>query len=120
MCGVCVYFFCVSVYFHVFGWLPCRHSARRSIVRGSSFPPRYYSFDYFFYDWYEPTGVKGLRFHDTDVLISTTSSQEKAGSFPDTLVVAFAGTASVADAVTNVQTFEPANHSKFFEYRMHK
>ena len=81
----------------------------------SSFPPRYYSFDYFFYDWYEPTGVKGLRFHDTDVLISTTSSQEKAGSFPDTLVVAFAGTASVADAVTNVQTFEPANHSKFFE-----
>lgn len=32
-----------------------------------------------------------------------------------TLVVAFAGTASTVDAFTNVQTFEPADHSHFFD-----
>jgi len=72
----------------------------------------YYRLDYYFYNWHEPTGVKGVSFHDTDVLIATTNAQE--------LVIAFAGTASVADAVTNVQTFEPANHSKFFEPTQHE
>jgi hypothetical protein len=64
-----------------------------------------YAFDYWLYDWYEPSGV--VKFHDTDLLIST-SGDDKA------LVLAFGGTASAADAVTNLQTFEPANHSGFF------
>ncbi|OEU11194.1 hypothetical protein FRACYDRAFT_246306 [Fragilariopsis cylindrus CCMP1102] len=96
----------------------------------------YYNFEYFFYNWYEPTGVKGVNFHDTDVLISTTttttsSSKTKMKSLdldsdsdyysttttksPNTLIITFAGTSSYADAFTNIQTFEPANHSRFFE-----
>jgi hypothetical protein len=66
-----------------------------------------YKFDYWFYDWYEPSGVKGVYFHDTDLLIAT-SGDDKA------LVLAFEGTASATDAVTNHETFEPCNHSGFF------
>jgi hypothetical protein len=85
----------------------------------------YYTFEYFFYNWYEPTNIKGVNFHDTDVLISTTttpttmskssSSTSLSSSSPNTLIITFAGTSSVADAFTNIQTFEPANHSRFFE-----
>lgn len=63
-------------------------------------------FQYQFFDWHEK-GVAGVKFHDTDVLIST---MEDDGS----LIITFAGTASAADAVTNIQTFEPANHSGFY------
>jgi hypothetical protein len=41
-------------------------------------------------------------------LLIATSGDGKA------LILAFGGTASAADAVTNLQTFEPANHSGFF------
>ncbi len=48
--------------------------------------PKRITFHYYFFDWHEK-GVAGVRFHDTDVLISTMDD----GS----LVIAFAGTASV-------------------------
>ena len=67
-----------------------------------------YTLEYSFYNWHEPTNIKGVSFHDTDVLISTANNG-------NTLIIAFAGSASPADVVTNVQTFEPANHSLFFE-----
>jgi hypothetical protein len=66
-----------------------------------------YNFHFSFYNWYE-SGVAGVKFHDTDVLILTSNDDKD-------LVVTFAGTASAADAVTNIQTFEPANHSYFFK-----
>jgi hypothetical protein len=65
-----------------------------------------YTFQYWLYNWFEP-GVAGVNFHDTDVLVSTSDDG-------NSLVIAFGGTASTADAVTNIQTFEPANHSRFF------
>jgi len=64
------------------------------------------TFQYEFFDWYEK-GVAGVKFHDTDVLVSTMGD----GS----LIVAFAGTSSPADAITNIQTFEPASHSGFYQ-----
>jgi len=67
--------------------------------QGNSFT----TFQYYLYNWREPSGV--VSFHDTDVLISSHGSS---------LVIAFAGTASTADAFTNIQTFEPAHHSSFF------
>lgn len=66
---------------------------------------KHITFQYYLFDWHEK-GVAGVRFHDTDVLLSTMGD----GS----LVIAFAGTASAADAVTNLQTFEPTNHSGFY------
>lgn len=66
-----------------------------------------YSFQYFFYNWHETT-IPTINFHDTDLLISTSDDDQE-------LVIAFAGSASPADAVTNLQTFEPANHSGFFD-----
>eukprot|EP00980_Cylindrotheca_fusiformis_P031298 scaffold26132_cov103-Cylindrotheca_fusiformis.AAC.1 len=65
-----------------------------------------YNLHFSFYNWYE-SGVAGVKFHDTDVLLSTSHDGKE-------LVIAFAGTQSAADAVTNIQTFEPANHSSFF------
>ena len=76
----------------------------------------YYRLDYALYNWYEPTSVKGVNFHDTDVLISTTTTTGVSSSTP-ALVIAFAGTTSLANAVTNVQNFVPANYSRFFEPR---
>ena len=58
------------------------------------------------FDWYE-TGLAKARFHDTDVLIAY-------GPYDESLVISFGGTSSAADAVTNIQTFEPANHSGFY------
>ena len=66
-----------------------------------------YTFQYWLYNWYEPTFVAGVHFHDTDLLISTSDTGQE-------IVISFGGTASPADAVTNLQTFEFANHSKFF------
>jgi hypothetical protein len=64
------------------------------------------TFVYWLFDWYE-TGVAKARFHDTDVLIAY-------GPYDDSLVISFGGTSSAADALTNIQTFEPANHSSFY------
>jgi hypothetical protein len=71
-----------------------------------------YNLHFSFYNWHE-SGVAGVKFHDTDVLLSTSDDDRE-------LVIAFAGTASAADAVTNIQTFEPANHSSFFMGRKDK
>jgi len=65
-----------------------------------------YRLHYYFYNWHE-LGVAGIKFHDTDLLILTSDDDKE-------LIIAFAGTASGGDAVTNIQTFEPANHSSFF------
>ena len=63
-------------------------------------------FEYWMYNWHEPS-APGVSFHDTDILVSTVDKK-------NTLAITFAGTASTADAITNIQTFEPANHSSFF------
>ncbi len=84
-----------------------------NITRGNNNKNPFYTLEYSFYNWHEPTNIKGVSFHDTDVLISTANNG-------NTLVIAFAGSASPADVVTNVQTFEPANHSLFFEPRSNR
>lgn len=66
-----------------------------------------YTFDYWLYNWFEPTSVPRVNYHDTDLLVSTSADNK-------VLVLAFAGTQSAADHVTNVQTFEPASHSGLF------
>eukprot|EP00978_Attheya_sp_CCMP212_P028958 scaffold101295_cov58-Attheya_sp.AAC.4 len=67
---------------------------------------RVYNLDYWFHNWHEPTRVPKLQWHDTDLLLSTSGK--------DILVLSFAGTASAADLLTDVQTFEPASHSALF------
>lgn len=69
--------------------------------------PRYILM-YWLYNWYEPTNLKIINFHDTDVLVAKSDGKRS------TLTVSFAGTQSAADHVTNVQTFEPASHSSLF------
>ena len=64
-----------------------------------------FTFEYSLYNWHERT-IPGVSFHDTDILIAS-SNQGK-------LVISFAGTSSTADAFTNLQTFEFANHSSLF------
>ena len=68
--------------------------------------PKKYIFQYSLYNWYEPS-VPGVKFHDTDLLISNSEDQQE-------LVIAFGGSASPADAVTNMQTFESVKHASFF------
>jgi len=69
--------------------------------------PKRYSFQYSLYNWKE-SGVAKVRFHDTDMLLSTSNNGKE-------LVIAFGGTASAGDLSTNLQTFESANHSSFFQ-----
>ena len=57
-------------------------------------------------NWHEENKAK-IRWHDTDLIIATSGSSE--------IVLAFAGTASPADAVTNIQTLVNVMHSGFFE-----
>ena len=81
-----------------------------TISRQSNFfynHPKRYSFQYSLYNWKE-SGVAKVRFHDTDMLLSTSTNGKE-------LVIAFGGTASVGDLSTNLQTFESANHSSFFQ-----
>jgi len=88
-----------------------------------------YQFNYWLYNWYEPTALPNVNFHDTDVLVSMTtaapvmssdrktknhSSCQQQQQQQQTLVLAFAGTASASDAFTSMQTFERANHSSTF------
>ena len=61
--------------------------------------------EYSLYNWYEPTPLGN--YHDTDILVMTSNHGQN-------LIVAFAGTASVPDTVTNLQTFESIQHSGFF------
>ena len=58
-------------------------------------------------DWHEKEA--NIRWHDTDLIIATSGTSD--------LVIAFAGTSSPADALTNIQTLEPASHSGLFEQR---
>lgn len=79
------------------------------ITHQSSFHnhPKRYTFQYSLYNWKE-SGVAKVRFHDTDILLSTSNNGKE-------LVIAFGGTASAGDLSTNLQTFESANHSSFFQ-----
>ena len=61
--------------------------------------------EYSLYNWYEPTPLGN--YHDTDLLVATSNNGQN-------LILAFAGTASVFDTVTSLQTFEAAQHSGFF------
>lgn len=63
-----------------------------------------YHIKYVLTDWHEEQAK--IRWHDTDLIIATSGSSE--------LVIAFAGTASPADTVTNIQTLEPISHSGLF------
>lgn len=69
--------------------------------------PKRYSFQFSLYNWKE-SGVGKVRFHDTDILLSTFNKGKE-------LIIAFGGTASAGDLSTNLQTFESANHSSFFQ-----
>jgi len=57
----------------------------------------------------EPSIIPNIHWHETDLLIAT-------GKHSKMLILSFAGMASAADAVTNLQTFEPTNHSQIFRY----
>jgi len=57
------------------------------------------------HDWHEPTPLAG-KWHDNNLLIATSGD--------DSLVLSFAGMASAAGAVTNIQTFEKVSHSRLF------
>ena len=89
----------------------CRQtpSARRR-RRHREHPRHGWQLQYWLYDWHEPTVVPGVHYHDTDLLVATSVDQRH-------LVITFAGTASAADHVTNLQTFEWANHSQFYSPR---
>ncbi|GKY96676.1 hypothetical protein MPSEU_000627200 [Mayamaea pseudoterrestris] len=65
-----------------------------------------YTFVYYFYNWHEPSLAPGVNFHDTDLLVSLDIHHN--------LQLAFGGTVSLADAFTNMQTFEPAKHGQLF------
>ena len=78
----------------------CRQVVSRQAKSGFEF-----DFQWYLHDWHEPTPLAG-KWHDTDLLVATSGD--------DTLVLSFAGTASAADAVTNVQTFEKVGHSGLF------
>lgn len=79
----------------------CRHVVQQQHNSGIQ-----YDLQWYLYNWHEPTPLAG-KWHDTDLLVATSGD--------DTLVLSFAGTASAADAVTNVQTFEKVTHSRLFQ-----
>lgn len=80
---------------------PC--GGPKSIQKGSG---KRYVFQWYLHDWFE-RGPSGVKWHDTDVLVATSG-------FGDEIVLAFAGSASTKDYVTNAQTFERASHSNLF------
>jgi len=77
----------------------CKHKILKQHGKGKR-----YTVEWYFSDWHEKNSVKA--WHDTDLIIATSGKAE--------IVLSFAGTASAADAVTNVQTLEPVNHSRLF------
>jgi len=66
-----------------------------------------YSVDWVLNDWHEEKAK--IRWHDTDLIIATSGKSD--------IVLAFAGTTSAADALTNLQTLEPASHSGLFNQK---
>jgi len=64
-----------------------------------------YNVEWVLTNWHEEKAK--IRWHDTDLIIATSGTSE--------IVLAFAGTASKADALTNIQTLEPASHSGLFD-----
>jgi len=79
----------------------CKHKILKQHGKGKE-----YTVEWYFSDWHEKNKVKA--WHDTDLIIATSGTAE--------IVLSFAGTASTADALTNVQTLEPVNHSRLFTY----
>lgn len=77
----------------------CKHKILKQHGKGKT-----YNLEWYFSDWHEKNKVKA--WHDTDLIIATSGTAE--------IVLSFAGTASTADAVTNVQTLEPVKHSMLF------
>ena len=77
----------------------CKHNVLKKHEGGKR-----YHIKYVLTDWHEEQAK--IRWHDTDLIIATSGASE--------LIIAFAGTASPADAVTNIQTLEPISHSGFF------
>jgi hypothetical protein len=61
-----------------------------------------YQLEFSMYNWYEPSTL-GVNYHDTDLLVATSNNG-------NTLILAFAGTDSAPDTVTNLQTFESVQH----------
>ncbi|KAL3912677.1 MAG: hypothetical protein SGILL_006789, partial [Bacillariaceae sp.] len=61
-----------------------------------------FQLEFFLYNWYEPAAL-GVHYHDTDLVVATSNNG-------NTLILAFAGTDSVPDTVTNLQTFESVQH----------
>ena len=77
----------------------CKHKILKQHGKGKK-----YTIEWYFSDWHEKNSVKA--WHDTDLIIATSGTAE--------IVLSFAGTASAADALTNVQTLEPVKHSRLF------
>ena len=77
----------------------CKHKILKQHGKGKT-----YNVEWYFSDWHEKNKVKA--WHDTDLIIATSGTAE--------IVLSFAGTASTADALTNVQTLEPVKHSRLF------
>jgi len=82
-----------------------RSRSCRQTVLSESNSGLVYLLQWYLHDWHEPTPLV-QKWHDTDLLVATSGD--------DTLVLSFAGTASAADAVTNLQTFEKVGHSGLF------
>jgi Lipase (class 3) len=88
-------------------WKSTHSSEKRSRQLSGTTDRTTFIFQYWMYNWVEPTSIPGLNYHDTDLLVATSKDNQ-------ILILSFAGTQSIADHVTNVQTFELANHSGFF------
>jgi len=76
------------------------------VVKNKCRKGQLYKFEYYFRDWHEITKVPHVHWHDTDLLVSSSGD--------GTLALAFAGTQSAADHMTNLQSFEPVAHSGLF------
>ncbi|KAL3810863.1 hypothetical protein ACHAXA_005863 [Cyclostephanos tholiformis] len=80
----------------------CKRRVRRTREGGKR-----YNVEWILSDWHETNA--NIRWHDTDLIIATSGTSD--------VVIAFAGTAGPADAVTSIQTLEPASHSGLFDRR---
>jgi hypothetical protein len=81
-----------------------KDKCKRGVMRRREGGKRYVV-EYVLSDFHEER--VNIRWHDTDLIIATSGMSD--------VVIAFAGTAGPADAVTNIQTFEPASHSGLFD-----
>jgi Lipase (class 3) len=99
-----------------------RSSSSSGIPTDNNDDSSYTRLEYYFHNWHEPTAV-GANWHDTDLLVSTTTAtpfatnkknSQKSSQASSSLVLSFSGTSSPADALTDLQTFEPIQHSGLF------